>query len=351
MAIIDSGECTKRLRDVAVDVNRDIKNEVAVAGQDRNLSDVGKVRVPTTSYMLNLLLGGGIPLGRVMEIYGDESVGKSTIGEHICVGFQRANGISILLDADTGWHRQRAYAMGHNSDRHMHLQADTVELGAETTIKTIEKLRMRGRFPENMPVVILWDAISASQTEGEKTGDLYKDGMADKPRKIRQLLRSVAPMLPRYNVSLIFISHTIMEIKKGSNRPPRKISGAGGDAIKFWSGKRLHVRRVSRMDYPQENSGLIACVKNVKDKLDPPNREVYLPIMNKTGVDPNYELLNYLIDNSNWVNMDAGRVSIPNYPNDGQDLTFYMKQFPSILDKHSELTDYLTACVDDTWSV
>jgi recombination protein RecA len=344
MSIVDVG---KLLANVAVDLNKEFKARVAVTGDELCASDV-PFRVPTRSFSLNKLLGGGAPIGRVVEVFGDPSHGKSTILEEMMIGFQRFPGISVLLDADTGWCRPRAIRMGHDSSRHLHLQADTVEYGFETIFSTIARLRMPGRFPPAMPIGIFWDTISASQTEGEKEGDKYKEGMGDKPRKIRENLRRLAPELPRNNVCLVFACHTHAEFGKGKSQPQKK-SSTGGEAIPFWAAKRIKVWISGRLNYPTKDAGVITTARTIKDKLEAPNLQIDLPILHNTGIDPGYELLLYLIDHSSWVNMSGAYVNIPDYPEPGKSLSFYPKQFHNKLQHFPDLMDYLWACAEQTW--
>lgn len=336
------------LRDVADAVNKSLDANVAVPGAEHCLSDITD-RIPTSSVMLNILLDGGVPVGRMMEIFGDPSHGKSTIIEHMMIGFQRFPGISVLLDSESGWHRARALRMGHDIDRHLHLQADTVELGFKAINEVIDRLRMPGKFPLSIPVGFFWDTISASQTEGEKEGDQYKDGMGDKARKIRQALRHLSLKLPQTNCALVFVSQTITDIKAQQGRYVVKKSAAGGDAISFWSSKRIKVWYTAKIDYPVENSGILSTVRVIKDKTCAPNIEVTLPIMYDTGIDSYYEVLNYLLDNSSWVNMRGPRVVVPDFPEPGEELTFYTKQLYSTCAKHPELLDYMRTCAISTW--
>jgi recombination protein RecA len=335
----------KFLTEVSAAINEEFKVEVALPGTAENLSDI-KVRVPTTSHMLNLLLGGGVPLGRVMEIYGEYSHGKSSIEEHMMIGFQRFPGVSVLLDAESGWYRERALAMGHNNDRHLHLQADTVELGFSVIESTIKRLRMPGsKIAFNMPIGIFWDTISASQTEGEKTGDQYKDGMADKARKIRAALRHLSLVLPATNCSLIFLSQTMEDLKS-------KFGGkttSGGGSIKFWSSKRLSVFKTGVLDHPEKNCGIITSVRNIKDKINPPNREVLLPLVYKTGVDPLQELLIFLAENSEYVSISGGRVRIHKYPEPDREVSAYQSNIHEKLATYPDLMEYLKACANYVW--
>lgn len=348
---MDDATIAKGLVGVAGDLNKEFKARVAVTGDELCASDV-VCRVPTRSFLLNKLLGGGAPVGRVVEVSGDPSNGKSTLLEEMMIGFQRYPGISVLIDADTGWSRKRALAMGHNSHRHLHLQADTVEYGFETIFSTIARIRMPGRFPPNMPVGIFWDTISASQTEGEKEGDKYKEGMGDKPRKIRENLRRLAPELPRNNVCLIFACHTHMEFggKGKSGKQAQKKASTGGEAIPFWSGKRIKVWVSQRLKHPYNGAGILVVAETIKDKLEAPWMQVELPILHDTGIDPGYELIYYLLDNSEWVNMNGAYVNIPDFPEPGKELNFFPKQLHIKMQHFPDLLDYLWACAEQTWN-
>lgn len=332
------------IKGVSAQINDEFKVDVAVAGTNENLSDC-KIRVPTTSHILNLLMGGGVPLGRVVEIFGEPSHGKSTLEQHMMNGFQQYPGISILLDAESSWDRNRAIRMGHNPARHIHLQADTVELGFSVIDSTIKKVRMPGsKFPKNMPIGIFWDTISASQTEGEKTGDQYKNGMMDKARLIRRWLRTLSLFLPSMNCSLVFLNQTI----EGPNNKGKQTTGGG--AIKFWASKRYSVYKTGDWDYPDKKCGILTNVRNVKDKMDPPFREVELPINNKFGIDPLQELIHFLAANSKFVNISGGRVRIPDYPEVGREVTAYHKHIHEKVNDYPDLVDYLKICAESTWN-
>lgn len=336
------------LESVTQDLNKEFKNIVAVTGNSLCISDVTTI-VPTRSFGLNKVLGGGAPCGRVVEIFGDPSHGKSTVIEEMMIGFQRYPGISVLIDADTGWSRKRAEAMGHNSNRHIHLQADTVEYGFKIIMSTIDRLRMPGRLPPEMPIGIFWDTISASQTEGEKEGDKYKEGMMDKPKKVREALRKLAPILPKRNVCLVFACHTHSEIKSGGYGKSKK-SSSGGEAIPFWACKRIKVWIAGRLKHPYKDAGILTAVEAVKDKLNPPWRKVEIPIIHETGINPGYELVYYLVDNSTWVNMRGAYLSVPDFPEPGKELSFFPKQLHAKLDRFPELFNYLWSCAEQTWA-
>lgn len=337
------------LKSLSAALNKQFEGQIAIAGSDQNLSDLCRTRIPTTSHMLNLILGGGIPMGRIIEVFGDPSHGKSTILQHMMCGVQRFPGISVLLDAEGTWERERAEAMGHDSKRHLHLQADTVEVGFATLIATIRRIRMPGsRFPSTMPVGFFYDTLSASQTDGEKDDDQYKDGMMDKARKIRRFMRSMSLLLAQTNCFLIIVNQQITTMPKaGGHGGPGKTT-PGGNSVKFWASKRLSVWSGSKMDYPEDNTGIITNVRNVKDKIDPPHREITLPIRYLTGVDPFYEVLNFLIDNSTYVNKSA-TITVPDYPEPGELFKLgYQKQ--AFEKSTPELLEYLKTCATEVWN-
>jgi len=339
-----------RLREAAKEINKAVKYDVAIAGADNNWSDVADRVIPTTSKMLNLLLGGGCPLGRIAEIYGDPSTGKSTLASHIMIGFQQAGGISVLLDAETSWKRDRALRMGHDPDRHLHLQADTVELGFQTLFETLDRLRAPGRFPTDMPIVFVWDTISASQTEGEKANNRYQDGIADKPRKVREGCRRITSRIAQSNASLVFISQTITQIKTGGfGGGPKKLSASGGDAIKFFASKRIKTWHIQRFNYPSTNSGILIGASNIKDKMEAPNRRVDMPITYSHGVDYGYEMLLFMIDNTPHASLYGGKVHVVDYPEPGEELVFYQKKLNDVLEQYPDLLEHMEACVDEAW--
>jgi len=340
----------KNLRRITTKVNNHFKLPVAVTGNDLCWSDV-VCRVPTDSFLLNKLLGGGFPVGRIVEISGNPSAGKSTVLEHIMVGFQKYPGISILIDAETGWYRPRAERIGHNSDRHIHLQVDTLEYCFDTIFVTLENLRMPGiGIDPKMPVIVVVDPISSLQTEGEKEGNQYKEGMQSATRVVRKNLRKLCPILPRYNTGIIFASHTFTEFKKGGQAgPAKKKSSTFGEAIKFWSSKRFKIWSSGRLDYPKKRSGIISTIENKKDKIDTPYNQVDIPIDFKNGIHYGYELVNFLIDNSNYVNKSGNGISICGFPSIDENLFLYKKELDEKLEEYPELLFYLIECAEEVW--
>jgi len=162
-------------------------------------------------------------------------------------------------------------------------------------------------------------------------------------------LRSLSLFLPATNCSLIFVNQTISNISKGPAKGKPGKTTPGGGAVKFWASKRLKVRQTSKINYPKDDAGIVSTIRTVKDKIDPPHREVDLPVMFSTGIDSGYELVNFLIDNSSFVNQSGARIKIPDYPVEGHDLSFYRKALPEKIAEDPDLIDYLQACADSAW--
>jgi RecA/RadA recombinase len=267
------------------------------------------------------------------------------------VGFQKYPGISVLIDAETGWYRPRAERIGHDENRHIHLQVDTLEYMFETVMVTLENLRLPGLgIDPKMPIIFVVDPVSSLQTEGEKEGDKYKDGMSSATRIVRDNLRRLCPMLPRNNAGMIFASHTFTEFaKKGQSGPPKKKSSTFGEAIKFWSSKRFRVWINGRLDYPKKRSGVITTVENKKDKISVPFIQIDLPINFKQGIHFGYELLNFLLDNSDYVNKSGHGVTIHGYLPEDKRLYLERKDLDSVLEEYPDLLFYLEDCAEETW--
>jgi recombination protein RecA len=362
---------TKLLQDVADEVNKDFKGRFVLTGNETTHSEVRRW-IPTRSELLNLAMGGGVPTGKVLEVYGEPSDGKSTITEEFMCAFQRADGVSILLDAESAWHRERAMAIGHDPDRNIHLDAETVEDGFELIFSTVFKIRDRAERLrtqirtdkklkkedkarlrrqaeeiEAMPVIIVWDTISASPTRAELAGDMFADGIASKPRMVRRALTTLSRFLPNYNTTLVFVNQTYEDLKKGKGQFTSGAKTHGGKSIKFWSAIRLKVWNSGKYVLGEEQVGINSVIKTVKNKLVPPQKQVTVPILFDTGFDPLMESILYLHKHrSDVVYVNGSWYCIEGF---GDPLKFYLKNVHDIADANPGLSDYLQDTVRETW--
>lgn len=327
------------LESVAKAVNKRHDLEVAVPGRLGVKADVSRW-IETASPLLNCLLGEanyGCPVGRIIELFGDYSHGKSTIAQIIMNAFQKSGGISVLLDSESGWNRERALSMGHDADRHLAVEVDTCEMGFGVIYSTIQEFKVK--LGGEVPVVFVWDTIAASPTDGEKKGAEYDSGMMWKPRLIRRELKRLASELKSINATLIFVNQTIEGPKP--NRTGIKTTPGGG-GIKFWSSQRLQVYKVGMFGEfvdKKKHAGIITEVKMVKNKLAAPFKKVDIPLDFSCGANPLREVTNYHLDNTAIYNIAGARRSIVGFKD--EILSAYEKDIPALFDKHEGLLDWM----------
>lgn len=344
------------LSGIADKINSEFKLEVALTGDSETRSDV-RIWVPTASPMLNLLFGKkgsgeGIPVGRVIEIFGDYSHGKSTILQLIINAFQAAGGITNLIDSESGWDKERAIAMGHNQDRHLTVEVDTVESGFNVIGSLLNKYKETFRGTQT-PILFGWDTIAASPTEGEKAGDEYSSGMMYKARKIRQELKKLNSELGKVNATVVFVNQTI-EGPKDKYSKPKDPSGVkttpGGGGIKFWASQRLQVERIKVYHDPANKTkpqGIISNCKMVKNKLSPPFREVDMCLNYTQGTDPLTEIVNFLLDHSKVVNISGAYRKIVGFGD--KDISFYERDQNKTVADNPGLYEWLVEQAREVW--
>lgn len=335
------------LESIAKTINKANDLEVAIPGEKEVKADV-TVWVPTKSVLLNLLMGEGnygVAAGRVFELFGDFSEGKSTIAQILMNGFQAAGGVSVLLDAESSWNRERAVEMGHDPRRHLAVDIETCEMGFKVIGETVEQFK--GTLRGKVPVIFVWDTISASPTENEKKGDEFDSGMMFKPRLIRSELRRLVPELKKIQASIVFVNQTIEGPKP--NRSGVKTTPGGG-GVKFWASQRLQVEKVNVIhDWEDKkiSTGIISNVKVVKNKLFPPFKSADIPLDFKRGLDFEREVSNYLLDYTSVYNLNGAYRKLIGFGD--KDFTFYEKDTPTIFKENPGLYDWMVEQVKSHW--
>jgi RecA/RadA recombinase len=226
----------------------------------------------------------------MMEIYGEPSHGKSTIALDLMIAIQKAGGISAYIDSEMTFHEARAIRAGFVKDQNLLIESDTVEHGFSWIKHLLTKFAEKAI--KDVPKIIVWDTIAAAQTEGEKEQDQFKAGMMDKPRKIRAGVRMVVPLLKPANTCLVIVNQTMVQI--GAYQAKLITPGVG---IHFMSSVRMIIKKSGHLEISGNKVGIRTRVLTEKNKLVSPNREVEIPIRFDIGVDHDYELLNYLLEN------------------------------------------------------
>lgn len=275
-------------------------------GSIMKLGEAHKIEVetfPTGSLSLDLALGGGIPKGRVVEVYGPESSGKTTLTLHAIAEIQKLGGTAAFIDAEHALDPSYAKRIGVDVGNLLLSQPDN----GEQALEIVETL-----VRSNAIDLIVVDSVAALVPRAEIEGDMGDSHMGLQARLMSQALRKLTGVISRSNTTVIFINQIRMKIGVMFGNPE---TTTGGNALKFYASVRMDIRRISQIKQGDAVVGNRTRVKVVKNKIAPPFREAEFDIMYNEGISRSGDVLDLAIKyeivqkGGAWLTYGATKVS------------------------------------------
>ena len=310
----------KNLNETLSQIEKQFGKGTVMKMGDREIVDMPSVS--TGSLGLDIALGiGGLPKGRVVEIFGPESSGKTTLTLQAIAECQKAGGTAAFIDAEHALDPNYAEKLGVNVDELLLSQPDTGEQALEVT----DMLVKSGSVD-----LIVVDSVAALTPRAEIEGDMGDHHMGLQARLMSQALRKITGNIQRSNAMVIFINQIRMKIGVMFGNPE---TTTGGNALKFYSSVRLDIRRIGAVKEGEEVVGNETRVKVVKNKVSPPFKQAEFQIMYGEGINVEGEILEFgqkleLIEKSgSWYSHNGEKI--------GQgkvNASKYLKENPKIRD-------------------
>lgn len=277
--------------------------------------------IPTGSLSLDLALGGGIPKGRIVEVYGPESSGKTTLTLHMIAEVQRLGGTAAFIDAEHALDPAYAKRLGVDVENLLISQPDNGEQALEITETLVRS---------NAVDLIVVDSVAALVPRAEIEGEMGEAHMGLQARLMSQALRKLTGVISRSKATVIFINQIRMKIGVMFGNPE---TTSGGNALKFYASVRMDIRRTSQIKQGEHAIGNHVRVKVVKNKIAPPFREAEFDIMFNEGISRAGDVLDLAVNRNiveksgAWFALDGQKIG-----QGRESAKQYLEENPKVMD-------------------
>jgi recombination protein RecA len=311
-----ASEETNAIKRFIAELNEAVGKTSATLVEDGMLSDV-RVLIPTGTTLLDIILGGGFPTGRAVEVFGRAGSGKTTLATATMINCQRMGGHVMLLDTERKFFKARAMQMGLDTKNATELKSESLEQVFLLLCQALTQFRTNPATKDIHPLLIVLDTIAALPCEAELEGDKFGQGMMIRPRLLHEAMRKLIPMLSEAQACLMIVNQVIVgPSQKGDDSP-------GGMALKHHITQRLRLKRLGALEDSDKNQYAInveaQLYKNqMSGSYTTHSNKVVFPVLFRPNervgaIDDMTSLVEYLIEqdipevkeNKAWIKFDV----------------------------------------------